>query len=83
MYLPLADDIGSAFDYAVNALAKRSTGGDIEPFTISHVSADRRNCSATGELMGIPISQTQWVTIYWIEGMCGGAQLVSTFLQAK
>ncbi|POY74822.1 hypothetical protein BMF94_2095 [Rhodotorula taiwanensis] len=48
MYLPLADDIGSAFDYAVNALAKRSTGGDIEPFTISH---------------------TQWVTIYWIEGI--------------
>lgn len=39
MYLPIADDIGSAFEYAANALVKRSTEGDLEPFTISHVSS--------------------------------------------
>lgn len=38
MYVPVAAEFGNAVEYAANVLAKRGAQGELEPFTISHVS---------------------------------------------
>ncbi|BGP16070.1 hypothetical protein JCM10213v2_004064 [Rhodosporidiobolus nylandii] len=48
MYLPVADDLGYAFQHAAGMLMKRADEAETEPFTLTH---------------------TQWITIYWIEGV--------------
>lgn len=43
MYVPVAFGFGEAIEHAANVLVKRAAEGEVEPFTISHVSTVRRS----------------------------------------
>lgn len=68
MYLPLATDVGRACESLAGELVKRASDEPTAPFTQSHVRlfpvriAGRTAHFLTG-------TQTQWIAIYWIEGM--------------
>lgn len=73
MYVPVAAEFGNAVEYAANVLAKRGAVGELEPFTISHVSSHfnaRVHVQVLMEMSSLLALQTQWITIYWIEGVC-------------